>query len=94
VHSSGDLLVIVLAALFAGFLCGLLPLKVGMAKGRPGLAVTGMGTCILMGLIGGLLLAGPTALCFTFTILALGRLKPDQPPSLDDWSWPLTPKDR
>jgi predicted lipid-binding transport protein (Tim44 family) len=62
--------------LVAGALCGLLPLLLGMKKQRRGLALASWISCVLSGLILGLLLAVPVASVFTVVILCLK--KPEQ----------------
>jgi MFS family permease len=74
---------IFLGGFVVGALCGLLPLLVGLKKQRRGLALAGWISCVVAGLILGLLLAIPVALVFTVVILFLkprgGR---EQPPSV------------
>jgi hypothetical protein len=66
---------ILIGALIAGGLSGLLPLLVGISKKQEGLAIAGMIACIVSGLILGLLLAVPVALVFLFIILAASNAR-------------------
>src|SRR2546421_9654578 len=51
--------------LFSGLLCGLLPLVVGIARGRPDWGFRTLGLCFLAGIFKGYWLAAPVALAMT-----------------------------
>lgn len=53
----------------AGALCGLAPLLVGNSRGQQQLGLIGFISCVVAGLLLGLLLAVPVALVFTIVIL-------------------------
>ncbi len=69
--------------LFGGFvvgvLCGLLPLILGLKKQRCGLALTSCISCVVSGLILGLILAVPVSIIFTVVILFLKKPKEQNP---------------
>lgn len=54
---------------FVGILCGLVPLIAGFTKGQPRLGWIGFASCVVAGLLLGLLVAAPVALVFTIVIL-------------------------
>jgi hypothetical protein len=66
------LLMAIVAGLLAGFACGILPLGIGIWKGRIGWGVAALIACAIGGAGLGLLLAVPVALLFCFIIVALG----------------------
>lgn len=57
----------------AGAACGLFPLLAGRALGRTNLGQWGMGVCVLAGLVGGVIGAGPVAVLFALVIALLGQ---------------------
>ena len=75
-----EAVVVVIAALFVGALCGLWPLAAGARKGRPGLGATGFFACLGSGFFLGCLLAFPTAVLFRVLI---GLLDHPAPPGGD-----------
>jgi LytS/YehU family sensor histidine kinase len=54
---------------FMGAFCGLAPLIAGVTKHRENLGYIGFASCIVSGLLLGIMLAGPVALVFTLIIL-------------------------
>ena len=54
---------------FVGLLCGLAPLLAGQSKNQSQLGWIGFASCVISGLLLGLLLAVPVALVFTLVIL-------------------------
>src|SRR5262245_12094090 len=72
-NSSAFLIGALVGACLVGCLCGALPLSVGLAMKRYGLAIGGFITCLVGGLILGVLLAGPAAIVFTIIIASLGK---------------------
>jgi hypothetical protein len=74
---------LLMGALAAGFLCGLLPLALASSRRRHGLGVGALVTCVVAGVLGGQILAGPVALAFTMLVLALGKAPSAAP--LDPW---------
>jgi hypothetical protein len=64
----GDLLV--------GVVCGIIPLFLGIRRGRSKLAFTALAACLIGGLLLGLLLAVPVAVIFIVVILAMPRVVP------------------
>jgi hypothetical protein len=59
---------LIIGAILAGIVCGLVPLIFGHVKGEKGLAWGGFAACIVAGFILGLLLAVPMAIVFTVVI--------------------------
>ena len=59
---------LIIGAILAGIVCGLVPLIFGLVRGEKGLAWGGFGACIVAGLILGLILALPMAIVFTVLI--------------------------
>lgn len=53
---------VLMGAVIAGTLCGLIPLGAGARQNRLGLAIFGFVACLVMGVLGGALFALPTAL--------------------------------
>ena len=74
------LIVMIIAGLFAGGLCGLLPLGVAKSRDRTRLGVVAFFVCLVSGGILGLLLALPVTIIFTLVLLILGRPAPRPPP--------------
>ncbi len=72
-----------IGTLFGGFvvgaLCGLLPLIIGLKKQRRGLALTSCISCVVSGLILGLILAVPVSIIFTVVILCLKKPEEQNP---------------
>jgi hypothetical protein len=64
-----DITAMIFGALVAGLLCGAVPMWAGQSRGRAGLATTGFLCCIVAALVGGLVLAAPTAALFTWRCL-------------------------
>ncbi|HLW68202.1 MAG TPA: hypothetical protein VKS79_22990 [Gemmataceae bacterium] len=62
---------LLVGALVAGALCGLLPLSIALARKRVDLAIGSMFACIVCGFCGGLLIAGPAAVILAATIYAI-----------------------
>ena len=60
---------VILGALFAGAIIGLIPLILGINKGQKQLGIIGFACCIGGSFILGLLLAIPIAIVFTVIIL-------------------------
>jgi hypothetical protein len=58
-----------IGSLVAGVVCGLLPLAVAAVRGRPDWGIKVLGICVLAGLFGGVLIAGPVALAMTAAVL-------------------------
>ncbi len=63
---------VIWGSLIIGALCGLLPLLVGTARKKKGLAVGGFVASIIMGFIAGIFAALPIAIVFT-VIIALTK---------------------
>lgn len=63
---------VIWGSLIIGGLCGLLPLLVGTARKKKGLAVGGFTACVIMGFISGIVAALPVAIIFT-VIIALAK---------------------
>jgi membrane protein implicated in regulation of membrane protease activity len=63
-----DTSTIVIGALVAGVLCGLIPLIYGLVKRQQALAFGGLVACIAAGFVLGLILALPMAALFTWLI--------------------------
>jgi hypothetical protein len=61
---------LVMSGLLAGGVCGLLPLILAISRKRTDLAIGGMLICVVLGMIGGLLFAGPAAAFCAFGIYA------------------------
>ena len=59
---------IIVGAVLAGIVCGLVPLIFGHVRGEKGLAWGGFAACLVAGLVLGLLLAVPMAIVFTVLI--------------------------
>ena len=59
---------IIIGALIAGVVCGLVPLVFGLMRGQTALAVGGFVACIAGGFVLGILLALPLAILFTVLI--------------------------
>jgi hypothetical protein len=59
---------LIVIAIVAGVVCGLVPLIFGLVRGETGLAWGGFGACIVAGFLLGLLLALPMAIIFTVLI--------------------------
>ena len=53
---------VLMGALIAGTLCGLIPLGAGARQNRIGLAISGFVACLVAGVFGGALFALPTGL--------------------------------
>jgi hypothetical protein len=64
---------VVFGAVFAGVICGLIPLAVGRSRERMGFGWTGFLLCIVAGFFVGLLGALPTAAVVSVVILVAGR---------------------
>ena len=62
------LIAMVIGAVVAGTLCGLVPYFFGKKRGQPTLGIVGLVCCIVGGLIAGLLLALPVAGVFALII--------------------------
>ncbi len=58
----------IIGAVLAGIVCGLIPLIFGLVRGEKGLAWGGFGACIVAGFLLGILLALPMAIVFTVLI--------------------------
>jgi uncharacterized protein (DUF983 family) len=80
---------LIVGAVVAGLLCGLLPFVVARNRRRPELAWISVAVCVVAGLILGLLLAIPAALVCTGIILVLEK-GPD-PSHLDVWQGTVSP---
>ncbi|MBQ1472873.1 MAG: hypothetical protein IIZ31_03700 [Lachnospiraceae bacterium] len=63
----------IVGSLVAGALLGLIPLIIGLKKGKKGLAIGGFAACIVGSLIAGLLLNIPMCVLFTVLIFVLGK---------------------
>ena len=59
---------LIIGAILAGIVCGLVPLIFGHVRKEKGLAWGGFAACIVAGLILGLILAVPMAIIFTVLI--------------------------
>lgn len=59
---------LIIGAILAGIVCGLVPLIFGLVRGEKGLAFGGFAACLVAGLILGLILAVPMAIVFTVLI--------------------------
>ena len=66
----------IVGGLLMGTLCGLGPLIAGRRKGFKTLGLVGFFTCIVCGLILGILLAGPVALIWT--VILITKRKSDE----------------
>lgn len=69
VHDTGYWIGIFIGGFLVGGLCGIAPLIAGSAKNQQTLGYVGLATCVVSGLILGLILAAPVALVFTLVIL-------------------------
>src|SRR5690349_13113200 len=76
-QQAGFMVGAVIGGLFAGLICGALPLYVAEKRGRKGLGAVALVVCVFAGMFLGCLLALPIALMFTCFFLAIGR--PDRP---------------
>jgi len=72
-EQAGFMVGALVGGLFAGLVCGALPLYVAEKRGRKGLGAFALVICVLSGMFLGCLLALPIALMFTFFFLAIGR---------------------
>ncbi len=63
----------IVGALFAGLICGALPLYVAEKRGRKGVGAFALIVCVFSALFLGCFLAVPVALMFTCFFLAIGR---------------------
>ena len=63
----------IVGSLVAGALVGLIPLIIGLKKGKKGLAFGGFAACIVGSLIAGLLLNIPMCVLFTILIFVLDK---------------------
>jgi hypothetical protein len=79
----------IVGAIVVGILCGLGPLIYGIRKGKVGLAIGGLLTCIVAGFILGIILAAPTAGLFCY-LIAQGS-KQTKPKRAKDPFAPRTP---
>ena len=59
---------LIIGAILAGVVCGLVPLITGLVRGEKGLAWGGFAACIVGGFVLGLILAVPLAIVFTVLI--------------------------
>jgi hypothetical protein len=64
---------VIFGALFAGCICGLLPLYIGKRIGRTRLGVAGFVTCLVSGGFYGIRLALPVMILFTVVIVILAK---------------------
>src|SRR4051812_19045027 len=69
--SMDDILATNAQTLVAGVLCGLIPLAVGLLRGRPDLGVKALLACVFAGLLKGYESAGPAALGLAALMLAV-----------------------
>lgn len=58
----------IIGSLVVGFICGAVPLAIGVSKKQAGLGVGGFIACIISGFILGLILAIPVSIFFTWLI--------------------------
>lgn len=64
----------IIGAVVIGALCGLIPFFLGRRRGRAGLGLAGLISCIVGGFLLGIILALPLALIFAVIIAALPNL--------------------
>ncbi|MBR6401154.1 MAG: hypothetical protein IKS17_08055 [Firmicutes bacterium] len=67
----------IVGAVCVGIITGLIPLIVGLRKDKTGLAIGGFFSCLVSGLLLGLILALPC--CGVFTYLILKEKKEEKP---------------
>ncbi len=58
---------------FVGAICGILPLVFALKKERRGLAIASWVSCVVAGLVLGIILALPVAIIFTIVIVCLKK---------------------
>ena len=69
---------LIIGALLMGTLLGLLPLILGIKRGKVGLGVAGIIACIVGHFIWGLFVSIPVSIIFAIVILILSRKKPEE----------------
>lgn len=69
---------LVVGAVVMGALVGLIPLILGMKRGKTGLGVAGIISCIVGNFILGIFLSIPICIIFVVVILVLTRKKPEE----------------
>ncbi|HEV3145635.1 MAG TPA: hypothetical protein VGZ47_17200 [Gemmataceae bacterium] len=76
-HKQPEFLIgMVMGALVAGFICGLMPLGIALSRKRVDLAIGSMIVCIFFGFLGGVMFAFPAALVAATAIFAFtGRAR-------------------
>ncbi len=63
----------VVGGVTAGAACGLIPFGLGKYKGRLPFRIVSLVTCMLLGVAGGVIFAGPAALILGAIVLILGK---------------------
>ena len=71
---------LIIGAIVAGVICGLVPLITGLVKGENALAWGGFVACIAGGFVLGLILAVPLAILFTVLIVRNSKKRQAAPP--------------
>jgi hypothetical protein len=66
---------VIVGAIVAGVVCGLVPLIVGLTRGEKGLAWGGFVSCIIGGFVLGLIAAVPLAIIFTVLIVKNSKVQ-------------------
>ena len=69
----------IIGGLFVGALCGLLPFGLAKWKRRVSLGIGALITCIVCGLILGIMLAAPVAIIFSAVVLIMGKKETESP---------------
>ncbi len=75
---AGQLVIAAMAGGVMGFACGLIPFRAGMKRKQNGLAIGAMIACVVVGLVGGCILALPTAFVFKWIIAGIGEVKTEE----------------
>ena len=70
----------IIGALVVGTLCGLLPFFLARSRGRQGLGIAALVTCIIGGFFAGLIAAVPLMIIFTVIVMAMGHAPGSQQP--------------
>ena len=66
---------VIVGAIVAGVICGVVPLIVGLTRGETGLAWGGFVSCIVGGFVLGLIAALPLAIIFTVLIVKNSKVQ-------------------
>ncbi len=73
----GQLVIAAIVGGLMGFACGLIPFRAASERKQHALAIASMITCVLVGLLGGCILALPTAFVFKWIAMAAGEALSD-----------------